>query len=198
MMHFRLQVGYDLLMVKRTTQLLKAMRQKQVVRFHTKWEYLWIHGVVLDIGPEFFVLASLNDGVEPDGYSCYHKKYIEDLEIDPHGDFVRAVLEKRKMKIAESVHVSLRNRSEMMLSAGKAFPLVSIHREEVRSHVCHIGKVIHCNKSLVFLQEIAPGAIWNETIASYPLAEITRVNFGGGYEDALHLAGGTAPKLSAQ
>jgi len=37
--------------------------------------------------------------------------------------------------------VGLANIAELLLSAGKAFPLVTIHREEVDPDVCWIGRV---------------------------------------------------------
>jgi len=40
----------------------------------------------------------------------------------------------------------------------------------------------------------AERAIWDERPARIPLREITRVDFGGGYEDALHIVGGSPPR----
>jgi hypothetical protein len=40
------------------------------------------------------------------------------------------------------------------------------------------------------LLEIGPDAKWEDSPKEYRVAEITRVNFGGDYEDALHLVGG--------
>jgi len=41
------------------------------------------------------------------------------------------------------------------------------------------------------LQEIGPDAVWDEASTQYTLKQITRVDFGGDYEDALHLVGGS-------
>jgi hypothetical protein len=40
------------------------------------------------------------------------------------------------------------------------------------------------------LLEIGPDAKWEDSPEEYRVGEITRVNFGGDYENALHLAGG--------
>ena len=37
------------------------------------------------------------------------------------------------------------------------------------------------------LLEIRPDATWEDTPTDYRLSQITRVNFGGDYEDALHI-----------
>jgi hypothetical protein len=47
------------------------------------------------------------------------------------------------------------------------------------------------------LLEINPDATWDDTPSEYRLSEITRVNFGGDYEDALYLVGGSPPRGKA-
>jgi len=37
--------------------------------------------------------------------------------------------------------------------------------------------------------------VWDKEPTKHLLSEITRVDFGGGYEEALHLVGGPAPSL---
>jgi hypothetical protein len=56
--------------------------------------------------------------------------------------------------------------------------------------VCWIGRVLGVDRNRVSLLEIGPDAKWDEKPTEFTLSEITRVNFGGEYEDALHLVGG--------
>jgi len=83
-------------------------------------------------------------------------------------------------------------RSQRLRSAGRAFPLVAIHREKVDPDVCHIGRVVNIKRGRVVLLEIRPDATWEDGPSEYRLNEITRVNFGGDYENALHIVGGDA------
>ena len=53
-----------------------------------------------------------------------------------------------------------------------------------------IGRVVSIVSGKLSLLEIEPGAVWEETPTRYSLEEITRVDFGGDYEDALYLVGG--------
>jgi hypothetical protein len=78
----------------------------------------------------------------------------------------------------------------LLLSAGMAFPLVTIHREQVDPNVRWIGRVQGVNRGRVSLLEIGPDAVWEDTPEEYRIREITRVNFGGDGENALHLVGG--------
>jgi hypothetical protein len=50
--------------------------------------------------------------------------------------------------------------------------------------------VLGVNRGRVSMLEICPDAMWDETPSEHRLNEITGVNFGGDYEDALHLVGG--------
>ncbi len=78
----------------------------------------------------------------------------------------------------------------MLLSAGRSFPLVTVHREAIDPEVCWIGRILGVERSRVSLLEITPDATWEEKPECFRLSEITRVNFGGDYETALHLVGG--------
>jgi hypothetical protein len=76
------------------------------------------------------------------------------------------------------------------VSAGGLFPLVTVHREVMDPDVCWIGRILGVDRGSVSLLEITPDATWEEKPESFRLSEITRVNFGGDYETALHLVGG--------
>jgi hypothetical protein len=78
----------------------------------------------------------------------------------------------------------------LLLSAGRSFPLVTIHREQIEPDACWIGRVKGIKRGRVSLLEINPDARWDAHPTAYRLSEITRVNFGGDYENALHLVGG--------
>nr|HEV7953831.1 hypothetical protein [Candidatus Acidoferrales bacterium] len=86
--------------------------------------------------------------------------------------------------------VSVHSIEELLLSASRAFPLVTIHREKVDPDVCWIGRVVGIDRGRVSLLEIRPGAEWDDSPSKYRLREITQVNFGNDYENALHLVGG--------
>ena len=67
---------------------------------------------------------------------------------------------------------------------------MTIHREQVDPDVCSIGRVQGVNWGRVSLLEIGPDAIWEDKPDEFRIKEITRVNFGGDYENALYLVGG--------
>ena len=106
------------------------------------------------------------------------------------------MLRKRGERRPKKPRVSVANIKDLLLSAGKELPLVTIHREEVDPNVCWIGRVQSVDCGRVRLLEMGPDATWEDTPEEYRITEITRVNFGGDYENALCLVGGE-PKVAS-
>ncbi len=118
---------------------------------------------------------------------------VRDLAIAPHASFVQAALRRRGERLRKTPRVRLDNIDTILLSANRAFPLVTIHRERVDPHVCWIGRVLGIANGRVSILEIGADARWDTEPSEYRLSEITRVNFGNDYENALHLVGGDPP-----
>lgn len=176
-----------------TSQLLHAMRRRQLVRLSRRFEEWTIRGYVLDVGPRFFLLALISEHLWFDGFECFRISDVKDLKRDPYAAFVEAALKKRSEQRPKKPHVSLASIDKLLLSASQTYPLVTIHREQVDPDVCWIGRVSNIKNGYVTLREIDPGAKWESGTTKYRLSEITHVNFGADYEDALYLVGGEPP-----
>jgi len=174
-------------------QLRRFMRQRQFVRFTRRFEEGFAKGYVLDVGPKFFLLALQSDQIRLDGFSCFRIVDVKNLRPDPHAAFSEAALKKFGEPRPRRPKVSVASIEELLLSAGRLFPLLTIHREKSRSDVCWIGRIEEIARGQVSLLEIGPDAKWDCKPTSYKLSEITGVEFGGEYERALLLVGGKPP-----
>lgn len=149
-------------------------------------------GYVLDIGPKFFLLALIgDDGVRFNGFSCVRLADVRNLRV-PHKyfEFIESALKKLGERVPNKTRVLLGTLPKLLRSASKQFPLVTIHRERVDPDVCFIGQVEEVSRAVLFIREIGPDAVWETEAETYRLSEITRADFGGGYEEALYLVGG--------
>jgi len=182
----------------RSAQLKRAMHQQQFVHFSRRFEETPIRGYILDVGPKFFLLALVSDRFWFDGFECLRIADVRDIRPDPYAAFAEAALRKRGERIPKKPRVSLAGIEELLLSAGRAFPLVTIHREQVDPEICNIGHVVTVDRGRLSLLEIHPDATWNTVSNTYRAREITRVNFGGDYEDALYLVGGRPEQAKAR
>ena len=166
------------------------MQNRNFIRFSRRFEDGPIRGYVLDIGPKFFLLALVSDRIWFDGFECFRISDVRDIRLDPYLAFAESALKRRGERVPKKPRLSLSNLNELLLTANLAFPLVTIHREKVAPDVCHIGHVVEITRGRISLKEINPDATWVDAPTIYRLDEITRVNFGGDYENALYLVGG--------
>jgi len=180
---------------KKRNQLMKALRNRLLVRFARLFEPGTVNGYVLGIGPRFFLLALVSDGLRLNGFQCFRLSDVRQLRVpDEYAAFHEAVLRKRGQRFPKKPPVSVSSLAELLLTAAQAFPLVTIHREKVDPSVCWIGRVTDVRNGRVTLREIGPDARWDDQLGTYRLSEITRVDFGADYEDGLNSVAGV-PKV---
>jgi hypothetical protein len=178
-----------------SSKLKTALQDKLLVKFTRPFEEGWVQGYVLDIGSRFFLMAIVDDGIWFNGFQCFRLSDVRGLEVPyEYAAFAEAALKKRGERLPKKPHVSMASLEDLLLSAGRAFGLVSIHREHVDPNWIDIGRVVGVAEGRVELLPIEPGAIWDDEPNVYRLNEITRVDFGGEYENALQLIGGPSPK----
>lgn len=166
------------------------MREHRFVRFTRIFEQGFARGYILDVGPRFFLMALQGDEIRFDGFACFRFKDVRNLEIDPFAAFSEAALKKLKVPTPKKPEVVLGTIEDLMLSANRSFPVITIHREGVVPDACWIGRVEAISRGHVSLLEIAPNAKWDRRPTQHKLSAITAVEFGGEYERALVLVGG--------
>jgi hypothetical protein len=174
----------------RASQLRRAMRSRKLVRITRPLERGWVHGYVLAVGRQWFVLAVVTDQVRFDGCRAFRLRDVRTLREDPYAPFVASALRKRRVKRPRKPKVSIRSLRELLSSAGRSFPLVTIHREILEKGACHIGRIVSVTHARVSFLRIGPDAVWDRAPTNYALKDITCVEVGGDYEDALHIVGG--------
>jgi hypothetical protein len=173
-------------------KLSSACRERTLVTFRSRYESHRFEGYIVAVGKEWFLALEVHSAAFFYGFRA--ARYEELTEFLPalHPEFIETALQKRKARAPKIPEIDLEDLASLLIGAGHQFPVVSIHCEAVAPDVCHIGKVVAVSPSTLSLQEICPDATWEKTIGDYPLAEITRVDFGGPYEESLVLVGGPA------
>lgn len=177
------------------SQLTSAFRKKAFVKFTRPLEDGSVHGRVLDIGPQFFLLALLDEYIMWNGFQCFRISDVRELQAPAkYSGFYEAAIKKRRDRLPEKPAIDVSSLMKLLLTANQAFPLVTIHLEGVKPNVCYIGRIVDVTSGRVSIIEIGPDAAWDDQPTTYKLSEITRVDFGGAYEEALHLVAGPPPK----
>lgn len=151
-------------------------------------------GYVVDVGERLFLLARIADTIHLDGFSILRIEDVSHVEVPhEHEDFVASALRLRREAIAPPEEIQLDGWPEALRMAGRHHELVTVHLEADDAGVCRIGRLRSANDASIGLVEIDPDADWYEEVSSIPTDAITRVDFGGAYEEALVLVGGPCP-----
>lgn len=175
----------------RRSERLARVGKNVLVEFTRPVEDESVVGYVLATGPRFFLLALVEDNARFNGFQCLRLQDVRNLQVPAkHARFTEAALKLRGERRPRTPDVSVSTVQDLLKTASQAFPLITIHREMMAPDICHIGYVVAVSNSEVSLLEIGPDAEWDDEPESYRIKEITRVDFGGVYEEALILVGG--------
>jgi hypothetical protein len=179
----------------RNPERIARSGSKVLVQFTRRLEQESVMGYVLATGPRFFLLALVDENIRFNGFQCLRLQDVRNLEVPArYATFVEAALKLRGQKRPRTPRISVQSIQELLQTAGRLFPIVTIHREQVAPDVCHIGRVLSASESEVSLLEIGPDACWEDEALSYRTKQITRVDLGGDYEQALTLVAGFPAK----
>jgi hypothetical protein len=133
----------------------------------------------------------VDENIRFNGFQCLRLQDVRNLQVPAkYATFTEAALKLRGEKRPRIPAVVVDSVQELLGTASRAFPVITIHREMAAPGICHIGRVVAISDSEVSLLEINPDASWDDEALTYRTKEITRVDFGGDYEEALTLVAG--------
>jgi hypothetical protein len=158
----------------------------QIVEFHRgKLDPHSLRGFVMAYSETLTLLNVLTDDYFLNGYAVIRNQDVVSYSAydDPNYFLYRAVrLKGIKPKRAPKVNIS--DWPRLLETANQLFPLITIHRELISTDVCHIGTIRSTRAKTFDFFEINPDAEWDRE-RKYRFADVTKVDFAGGYEDAL-------------
>ncbi len=151
-------------------------------------------GYVVAVGETLFMMLLIVDGSRFNGFSVLPIEDVSHIELPhPHAEFVESALRLRGEEVESAPEIDLSSMASAVRTAGRLAPLVTVHTEATDQGICQIGSIRGVDETNVRLITIDPDADWDDEIATIPLADVTRLDFGGGYEEALLLVGGPCP-----
>ncbi|MCU1233475.1 MAG: hypothetical protein JWP63_1442 [Candidatus Solibacter sp.] len=119
------------------------------------------------------------------GFTIFRNSDVKRWRTIPKDDFFARAARLHRLRPEVPSGVTVASMRDALASVGKAFPLLTIHREQTRRAVCYVGRFKTANQRSVTLTPISPEAEWEEE-ERYPLRDITLVEFDGAYEKLLH------------
>jgi len=146
---------------------------------------------VVDVGDELVLVHVVDPAIVLDGFQALR---IRDLtDVNPTfatADFVVHALRLRRQRPRCPPGIRLSSLRSLIESAGARFPLIALHQERDDNDSCWIGRLVEIDDLRVTIDYLTPTAKW-EGQERYALRSLTKIEFGGRYEDALaSVAGG--------
>jgi hypothetical protein len=172
--------------------LSAALASRTLMKVRSRYESEGATGYVVGLGTRWALLQIVNDDVAEDGFLATSLEMVAEIEpVDPERSFFPRVMAMRP-PTTDVPLVDLDDTRGLLQSAQRAFPLLTIQTEEQHPGACYIGRVAALDDDSAVLHLVSPAGEWDEEDA-YPYDTITRVGFGGRYEEALALAAGPDP-----
>jgi hypothetical protein len=169
-----------------TETLDRAAADRALVRVHRKPVPDWPdEGFVVGLGADWALLHLVDDGLDLDGYLAFRCADAIDVKR-LEGGLAARVLEARGQNPVPLPDVALVDLRALLTSAQTQFPLVSVHVERLSPDACYIGRLTDSDDERFTLDTVDTEGRW-EGSQQYALADVTRVEFGGRYEDGLAL-----------
>lgn len=155
-----------------------------------------VEGYVVGVGRSWLALAKLNSGFELDGWAFLRLRDLKEIG-PPAGAMAprvpEEILRARSQWPPQAPAIDLDGFVGIVTSAAAASPLTAVFTEYDRPDSCWIGSVRSVGDQTLSLLEIDTKAEWDRRPRLFDAEDVTRLEFGGGYEEALNLVSGPAP-----
>lgn len=165
-------------------RLRQALKWGMIVRIRRRKGWDKKDGCVVGLSDDWVLIHRLSDTFVLDGYEVLRTGDIRSIEKMPAAEVAHRALTLRGYAPTPLPELDLTSISPLLASANALYPLITIELETRWSDICFIGIVERLGRKNLWLKKIDPRAKWIET-EKFPLRDITQVDFGGGYEQAL-------------
>ena len=144
-----------------------------------------IGGFVLDYNDDRTLLQNVERDMFLNGYAAIRNDTVRSFrELDDYDFLVQRALKNLGYNPIKPDGVDLTSLGNIVLTANRIFPLITIHREVLFKGECHIGSIAKVTAKTLVLSLINPGALYGGPYR-IRLADVTKVEFDGHYERAL-------------
>ena len=160
----------------------------------------WLDGYVADFSEKLILIEVIGDHIRLDGWNILRKKDITTLEVpNPRYEFYEEALRLQGDRRGKLPRLQLDNVRTALETVNAASPLVVVHQELIDPDVCEIGRILEFNTRSFVMQTMGLHAEFHEEVDTFNYSDVTRIDFGGGYENALALVAGlTKPSSSTK
>jgi hypothetical protein len=175
------------------------VKRKCLVRINRQpLEDITDYGFILDYNDDFMLVNTFDfDANVVTGFSIYAISTIK--EIKAHVDensFESIFVKLNKIKPKKNPSILIDSIQTILKTVTENFPLIVIHCEKKDNEICWIGKLVEIKDNSFLMLEIDTNADWHEKPSKFKFKDVTKIDFGGGYENNLALVAEYREKLA--
>lgn len=150
-----------------------------------------VEGFIVGVGERWVLFHVFDPDMFLDGYAALRLKDIQRVEMrgGPDSFPVRALRHFGESPVTPE-KVSLDTIQGVLNTFGDLRPLVTILVEQLDPDVAFIGQPVKVSSRTLHLLEISTSATWHTKPTKWSLKQVTRIEVGGRYPQALHAVGG--------
>lgn len=171
--------------------LLLAAQKCEPVSIERSADPQPMYGCVVGVSQKWLLLHYLEGCYFLNGYVAVRMNHVRAVERLGAEEVIATGLRHFGESPQAPERIDLSSTRDLLSSAGTAYPLVTIHSENIDPEVCHVGKPEGFDRRGLQMREVSPAGEWDLDPTHWRLSDITRVDFGGRYETALDLVAGT-------
>ena len=168
----------------------RIIRSQYLVRFKRKpLDESFLYGFVLACSETLTLLHLLETATYTlNGYSVIRNEDVSLYAVYDRPDYYydSKVLRLKGIKPQPQPEISLESFPDLLTSIDRLYPLFTIHRELIDNDICFVGRLAGMTPKTFTLYEVDDCAEWLGP-RRYKFSDITKLDFGGGYEEALAL-----------
>lgn len=162
------------------------------VRLHRSlWKAGRVEGFVVGLSPAW-VVVHLLDEVVLDGWAVVRLDTVARVERRGAHDLGSRVL-RHQGESPVPLDIDLGDPWDVLADLAEKFPLVAVQREGIDPSGRAIGKPVRLGKRKLHLLDIDPDALWDHAPRRFAYEDITCIEVGSRYAQALHELGGYPP-----
>jgi hypothetical protein len=149
-------------------------------------------GFVVDFSDSLILFHVLDmDTFRLNGYRVIRSEDVKEYRALDKREFWQCrALRRFDIAPVRPAGISLASVPKLLASAAERYPLITIHTERTKPDICYIGPLLGMTEATFTIDDLDCNGEWNGP-RRLRFSDITRVDFGGGYEEALAV---TAPK----
>ena len=143
----------------------------------------------MEVNPRFLVMQVVDESFHLDGYSVLPIEDIDRYRVaEEQDDMTRYVLINRYgPEYLDSTVIEQMNLEDFsfLKQVHKHYPLISVHRGYISDTKFSVGRIVRVEEDFSLLHEVSTEACWIDGLMKFDYDDVTRIDFGGAYEEAL-------------